>query len=798
MKGRTSWVVWTRRTGVSVLGIALWLVQVSPPGAPCGEAGDAVWQRVLAHDLHHGVQAGTEAVFTYGPLSYFLIPHAPYVPELFGLATLVRCLVVAAAVVVQLLVLARLPERIAKAAWLLALAATAPWSQDLVVPATLLALAHLALAAPRFRPLPRAAAQVLASGLALGKFTWCVIALLCLFVVAADAWVRFGRARAAATALAFAAGFLGWWLAAGQEIGHVGAYLSHAVEVGRAYADAMNVEHPEFPAVLAGTLAGLFLLLLLLALVPPGTRLRLPGTALVAGVGLLAWKSGAGRQGPAHALMLFGILSLCVALVPAPYPMRRFRAVATGVLRAAALAVGLAGFLGSAAKLRGVDPGGLPGLVFQWAEANAVTLADQGRARSLREAWGEEIRARHPLPAILGEVGDRPVDVFGQNLGIAFLHGMNVRHRPICQSYAATTAPLQALDAAWYDGPSAPPWVLAHLEPIDGRFAPVEDAAALFVLLRRYRPVLAERFYLLVERLPEAPPADAPREILRRRVALAEPVDLAALPGQAKALACEVRPSVLGRLRTAVWQAPRVELVLGTSAGRELRFPVSPRMVEAPFLVDPLLDSTAALARFWIGGEVERVTRFALAARPGHEAFVAWDVEVRVFDLGGLAAAARRNGAPVAATLRHRAPMFPSEPAAAEPSWAFRPYLDADRAGLIGHAPCRLEFALPSGRHELRGSYGMVPEVAVPGMSDGIEFIVSFHPESGSSREIGRRLLRPAEHPADGGPQLLSGAFEIPSPGRLRIEVGPGPEGNHRHDLAWFRDLEIAPAAPPR
>ena len=74
---------------------------------------------------------------------------------------------------------------------------------------------------------------------------------------------------------------------------------------------------------------------------------------------------------------------------------------------------------------------------------------------------------------------------------------------PVFQSYSAYTERLLQMNTQFFEGDQAPQFVLFRAEAIDGRFPMLEDSGVMLELLRRYRPVLTEKTFLLMQRRGE-------------------------------------------------------------------------------------------------------------------------------------------------------------------------------------------------------------------------------------------------------------------------------------------------------
>src|SRR5207302_8581492 len=101
-----------------------------------------------------------------------------------------------------------------------------------------------------------------------------------------------------------------------------------------------------------------------------------------------------------------------------------------------------------------------------------------------------------------------------------------------------------------------PEYVLAELQPIDSRFGGTDESWLTAELPRRYEPVLFEHGLLLLKQRQPQPPARplALTPVDDRDVASGARVDLPADRTQALWLEVDARPTIAGRLRSALYK----------------------------------------------------------------------------------------------------------------------------------------------------------------------------------------------------------------------------------------------------
>jgi hypothetical protein len=600
---------------VCVLG---YLLICAPHPLPA-EHLDTSWQTVLGHDLLEGRQFGSETVFTAGPLGYFLVTIPPYVRGLYAATLLVSFLLGLGAAAILLAAARGQPwtVRILLAA---AIALVAPLQREIVHFAALAAVPVALAAAARPRLPWIALGAVWVAAVALAKHTLMIAAAVAVVASIVALVSRRGVLVAIAALLLQAAALAAVWLAARQDLRGFPAFLEAGWESVRSYAENMGLVEkgvrlePPIAAALALAIACCAALAARIR-----KRTDLAGGAAVAAVlavTAIVHRLGMLRADHGHQMIPNGTLMLAALVLPAS-PSRTAE-----VFRGIAFAAGLAGIF--------VSPLGIP--VEQAAAVLGhrvvrVAHALEGRELPAFEREVEAQRAASPIRDLAKKIGTTPVDLLGWSQGVLHLHDLQVRHRPVFQDYAAQSPELEERNAAFFRGGGAPPLVLARIAPIDGRFPTISDSATIRALLDAYRPAGEEGGYALFERdAAGAPAARVPGLTVAAR--LGGTVELPAIPEGLTEVAIEVRPSVSGRVRSAVGRPASLWILVTLADGTEQWFRISRLLASSPFVLDPFVDSTQALVGLWGHRRVVRVKSFRVEAEVGREA--CFDPEIRV------------------------------------------------------------------------------------------------------------------------------------------------------------------------
>jgi hypothetical protein len=594
---------------LAALTLVMWVRFLVFPSLVAGDGLDPSWMQALGHFYRTGAQAGTEYVFTYGPLGYF----ATWVHDgdLYWQRYLWELVVKLAAAVVVVTMLARLPGRGLTLLGAALVIVFVPYHFDTIYQVTLLAAGAL-LVEGACRSWPRAALVVpLLSVLALTKFTYFVVALWAAAVAEGAARLRGYRGWLSPAPVTLL-GILAVWLVCRQNPLHLWAYCRYSWEVSTGYAEAMIAPGLTPEVALAAAAMGLAVFLLLLAAWRQRRSVFHVSTVLFLGPALfLGWKHGLTRAADDHPVIFFGVamfVGLLVArlLMPTTTP---FPWVVLGGL----LACCVGGTLLISGRLKDEDDGEYFGWSVKQTRTNLAAALSPVATKATLDAKRDEQAERWRLDRVR-EVGDAPLDQLSCEQGVVLLNGLNWHPRPVFQSYSAYTPALLRANADFFRSDAAPDYVLCNLKPVDGRLGGMEDGPALLEILRRYAPVATERQFVLFERVPAKKQTPEPERtvVCRRMVRFDEEVSLEDVPGEYQLMSLNVTPSLRGRLWGVGFRREALYLELHTASGATLRGRLVPDLARDGFLINPLLNTTADLVRLYGTSCGDRVASFRI------------------------------------------------------------------------------------------------------------------------------------------------------------------------------------------
>ncbi|HZN37325.1 MAG TPA: hypothetical protein VFD82_00905 [Planctomycetota bacterium] len=772
----------------------LWFTLVAMPIATPFDQLDFSWNALLAHDWREGLQSGIDFVFTYGPFGWLLSPPLGFEPDLFITKVIAALAVSLAMALVMTSFLRQMPstwERLLAAVVLLYLAPTIPEGPFLL---SIIAGTSLVLYRADCGTSLLVFVCLLIAAFGLVKFTNFMVALPCVGAMAAVSWRRRSWRRAAALVACWLGAFLGCWLSAGQHLANIPEWLRMSSSIASGYNEAMGYGGVPLQMHL-GQACTLLLFATLAALVcmRPRSFVHL-AVAVVCGAALfVAWKGGFVRHDDGHARLLFAFAAFApLVLLPAiaaKVGHGRWLRV-PGLLVTVLAVLGMEETFGSFGGLRQI-----PDRVLARAPHTAGLLADMPRYRALLQEVRNWFAAAVALTETQRAVGNDTVDCFGYEQGVMFANGLRVRHRPVFQSYSAYTPLLQEANAASYESPDGPRFVLYKQQPIDEYFPTVQDSQALLALMAGYRPVLGEREYLVLQRRPELRTRGMiPRQpLLAKQVRMGDWVELAGLRGELRLLGLDVEYTVQGRLRSFLLRPALLYLEVKQVDGQVRRFRIAPPIVRAPFLLDPLLLSTQEfLGLFGDRNMPMRVVAFRVLPVAGQESSFAENYGVRLFACDGLRPApGELSPEQFEAIDRAFWPMFHAVPFRVTAGCRVETRVVDGLKVLFAHAPSELRFHLRTGVNVVSGAFGILPEAWQGEVrTNGVNFHVVR--ETGSERsEVLQRLLQPLERPDDRGTHRFSVTVEATAGSVLVLATDCGPEGRSDFDWSYWTDVRI-------
>lgn len=767
--------------GQFLLWITLYLTLLRLP-LPATSGLDPSWRMVVGHAFAHKWQWGSDLVFTYGPLGYLLA--ATNFGEHYADFLVWQVVSNIAMAVVIWLAGRRFRGWRSLFFYLYMLCFVANYQDALHMTVVVL----LALSLIREKPAPHWLEILAAAGLAvlsLVKFTNLMLAGFAVACVAVHHIFRRRWISLATGPAFFAAAFLVGWLACGQHLGNLPAYLSTSLNASLGYGEGMAVYESGliFSLGLAAGIpvAGYYLLALWRRKDFP---LALTQVLIVAAYSFLNWKHGFSRA-DGHVFAHF----IACLLIPVTFPLLLED---TAPLRPAKVAL-LS--LSTACSLVAVIVA-LPTAITDAPAIWNYHLKDIGNALRVapdlvRNANSEfeTISKPHVMPGIKSIVGDEPVDLLGNEQAYVLFNRMNYRPRPVFQTYLTYTEKLLRLNEAYYASPAAPKYVLQKMDTIDHRLPALDDSLAINYLYHHYHFVMEENTFLLWRRADSDSSLDEKKLLGSSTVRFGDVVpvpDLGETPIWAEV---DVEPSMLGRLRSFLYKAPILEIGVVDGSGYRANYRLIRSMAAAGFMMYPHFTNATNVQRYMNGEPAPRAQSIAIEVPARDRKYFSRGIAVRFYSMKPLA----RTPGIAADSPEAMFKMFDRVPAATHALYPVAALREGDSEVLFAHPPSTVDFQVDFPASRVKGRFGMAENAyKPPNHTDGAEFSVEWIGADGQQKVLFKRLLQPTTTAADQGRQSFDVA--IPSGGgRLTLRINPGPRGDISFDWAYWTDVRFVP-----
>jgi hypothetical protein len=776
-----------RQTAVAFLGQALlwallWIGLVRMPSPPASGL-DPSWRMVLGYASGHNFQFGDQLVFTYGPLGYLLgdTNHgAHYNHFLIWLVTANACF----ATIIWLLGRAFTGwHKILYYVYFITLGVGYPDAVHMAA-VLLLGLAQLRDSVAGRRWLV-ALINVALAILSLVKFTNLMLAgfaVACL--MAHHAWRR-RWVDLALLFLTFGGAFLAGWIVCGQNPANIPAYLFNSLDTSNGYSDGMAIYESGLTLFLglgAGfSLAAYFLVTL-------WRRRDLPkalvACLIAAAAAFMNWKHGFTRADGhvfAHYVtcLLFAVCFPVILLDDGP--LRRLKTVLIWLTGGFALAGAYV-----------CSPPAVTDAPAIWNYQVKNVLNNLLLAPDLKrnaQAEYEAIRKQHNLAGMKSVVGNKTIDMLGNEQAYVLFNQLNYQPRPVFQQYLPYTANLMRLNEAFFQSPRAPDYVLMKIDTIDYRLPALDDSLSTRYLYRHYNLVMEEAGFLLWRRGEPDATKDTVTPLGEKIVGFGDSVAVPEHGDDPIWAEIEVRQSLLGKLRAFLYKAPILTIQTTDKSGFQNNYRLIRQMGPVGFLASPHFTNNDNVQQYFTGREPNRLKTLSLVMAPEQRKYFAPAIAVRFYSLRPFPRSAPAGIKPQEINLR----LFNHAPASATALYPVAIIAEGDKEVVLAHAPSAIEFNVDFPAKRISGKFGLSQKsYTPPNATDGAEFILEWKGSDGRTVILFNRLLKPLTEIGDRGMQ----PFDVALPqggGRLILRITPGPDNNVSFDWAYWTDVNFTP-----
>lgn len=186
-------------------------------------------------------------------------------------------------------------------------------------------------------------------------------------------------------------------------------------------------------------------------------------------------------------------------------------------------------------------------------------------------------------PPFAGYMGT--ADVYPSELSPMLAAGGVWKPRPMLQSYAAYSPRLLKANAAHLAN-NPPSRVYFKVAPIDHRYPSLEDGASWLALLGSFTPKALDGGYAVLERADPGRPALVPQTPVQVSAVLGEEVTVVG-SDQPVWVTMDIRPTLVGRLFSIFYKAPKLSLKVRYENGDTADFRLVAGMTQTGFLLSP-------------------------------------------------------------------------------------------------------------------------------------------------------------------------------------------------------------------
>jgi len=572
---------WNAFLAVSVTLVLVFLLVEFP--APPSSGVDASKELVLVHAYRANLQFGPDIVFTYGPWGFLSSKFSFHGTELLKvLWETVGKLALAATLVLLGRRFSFLRQLLFDAGVIVA-AVVFP-ETILLLCATLVSL--IWLLARESKQWELALAIIWLSLLSHIKFSYCVLAVLAVVLASCQGGLQGNWKRALTIVTGYVTGFLLLWVAAGQSIANLPAYLYCSWQISDGYWNAVAINEIPVAAWCTAIAIGFCVLAFALFFGRGGVDRLRNGFALAyfCVAWFVTWKHGFTRADSPHAATFFLHALVFALAAPVCFNSTRWYSPLNFVPMLSLLGLQLAD---QQALQR------IPANLW-WHFSHAPRQILEFRDRERRMAAAELQDAREGSHIDLRRLVQKgTIDAITWEQSEILRAGLGYRGRPVFQSYLTFSRSLAELNLRFYQGDRAPRFVFARIEAIDSRLPAQEDSLLLEELPRRYSIAAEKADYVLLERKTDQPAQrDQPRECsAMRRVRLDEEIMFPTDRAVALELRALFRPTLYGRLRSFFVQPALLSIVLTDDQGQKFSRRLIPSMAETGFIVQPFFST---------------------------------------------------------------------------------------------------------------------------------------------------------------------------------------------------------------
>ena len=263
-----------------------------------------------------------------------------------------------------------------------------------------------------------------------------------------------------------------------------------------------------------------------------------------------------------------------------------------------------------------------------------------------------------------------------------------------------------------------------------------------------------------------------------KRVKLNQPVKLGELANKRLWATFHLQPSLLGRLRNAVYKLPIVNLAIEDTQGRRTTFRLTLPQAATGFILNPLIEDSADYLCFAMGTANRQVDALTLEVPQKDQKFFNDTAHLELSELPSAPGGKDCRELYMSVQMSMHFWMFQSYPINYEAPFAPSESQIDGRPAVMMHAPSTMEFAVPEGATTVSGAFGFADGAYTgSGQTDGATFRILWQDRQ-QQVELYQRRLDPRNVPGDRGLQDFHVDLQRFAGGKLVLQVDPGANGN--------------------
>ncbi|WP_457370679.1 hypothetical protein [Pseudomonas sp. TE3911] len=400
---------------------------------------------------------------------------------------------------------------------------------------------------------------------------------------------------------------VGLWVVIGQKLAELPMYILNALPIISGYTEAMALyDSLVLPAV--ALVGSAFILYGILSTTKLPRLLASTAAILGAAYLFLVFKAGFVRQDTHPSMTGIGMMTLALLAWPMVHSLRTLGTTVFAVAAGSAVA-----FLSLS-----TNPAALTGYFFARADSSLngamVRAFDPGVFKADYEATKQQIAASDPIPKLNGST-----DIYSYAQAALLASNNEWSPRPVFQSYSAYTPTLLQKNADFLQSSRAPTNIVFNVEPIDGRLASLDDGASWPALFQQYEPQAMAGKRVILSRNDSPVPTFV--DLGRVNARMGQSLKIPDFDGQVY-MTANVRPSVLGKLKSLIFKPSYLLGRVTLKNGRALDYRVISGMMQTPFLISPLVESSKEFLSMYVSPEfldVKRVESVAIYSKKDND-----------------------------------------------------------------------------------------------------------------------------------------------------------------------------------